>query len=114
MKDGLDHPRSLVHEHCKQLLLNLLIVLSRHNDHLSVARILLNNATQQLGYGITIQSNTAIPLPNFIDPPNSKNLNSNSNGSSCQSTLGRNKNRPKRCQNQSMSIAIKRCQSKQN
>lgn len=90
---GLDHTRSLVHEHCKQLLLNLLIVLSRHNDHLSVARILLNNATQQLGYGITIQANTPRPLPNFIEPPNSKNSNSNSNGSSRQSSLGRNKNR---------------------
>ncbi|XP_078684764.1 protein furry homolog-like isoform X1 [Branchiostoma floridae x Branchiostoma belcheri] len=40
---GLDHSRSMVHEHCKKLLLNLLIVLSSHNDYLCVARTLLTN-----------------------------------------------------------------------
>lgn len=31
---GLDHTRPLVSEHCKQLLLNLLLVLADHGDHL--------------------------------------------------------------------------------
>lgn len=49
---GLDHSRTLVHEHCKQLLLNLLLVLADHSDHLSVAQILLNRKTAQLGLGL--------------------------------------------------------------
>lgn len=53
---GLDHSRNLVHQHCKQLLLNLLIVLSEHNDHLAVAQILLNRLTQTLGLGLTTPS----------------------------------------------------------
>ena len=32
---GLDHTRPLVSEHCKQLLLNLLLVLTDHGDHLT-------------------------------------------------------------------------------
>ena len=32
---GLDHTRPLVSEHCKLLLLNLLLVLADHGDHLS-------------------------------------------------------------------------------
>ena len=32
---GLDHNRCLVSEHCKQLLLNLLLVLAEHGDHLT-------------------------------------------------------------------------------
>lgn len=51
---GMDHTRTLVHHHCKQLLLNLLIVLAQHNDHLTVAQILLNSKTAQLGLGLTI------------------------------------------------------------
>ncbi|XP_017780111.1 PREDICTED: protein furry isoform X2 [Nicrophorus vespilloides] len=54
---GLDHTRSLVHQHCKQLLLNLLIVLAQHNDHLSVAHILMNSKTNMLGLGL--------PIPNL-------------------------------------------------
>lgn len=50
---GLDHTRPLVHQHCKQLLLNLLIVLAQHNDHLTVAHILLNSKTNQLELGLT-------------------------------------------------------------
>jgi hypothetical protein len=34
----VDNSRAIVHQHCKQLLLNLLVVLSCHGDHLSVAR----------------------------------------------------------------------------
>lgn len=51
---GLDHTRPLVHQHCKQLLLNLLIVLAQHNDHLTVAHVLLNSKTEQLGLGLPI------------------------------------------------------------
>nr|XP_023011562.1 protein furry [Leptinotarsa decemlineata] len=50
---GLDHNRPLVYQHCKQLLLNLLIVLAHHNDHLTVAHILLNSKTKQLELGLT-------------------------------------------------------------
>ncbi|CAH1110307.1 unnamed protein product [Psylliodes chrysocephalus] len=50
---GLDHTRPLVYQHCKQLLLNLLIVLALHNDHLIVAHILLNSKTKQLELGLS-------------------------------------------------------------
>ncbi|XP_071510567.1 protein furry homolog-like [Diadema antillarum] len=40
---GLDHSWPLVHEHCKRLLLNLLVVLSPHNDFVSVANTLLSH-----------------------------------------------------------------------
>ncbi|XP_072390599.1 protein furry isoform X1 [Diabrotica undecimpunctata] len=49
---GLDHTRALVYQHCKQLLLNLLVVLALHNDHLTVAHILLNSKTKQLELGL--------------------------------------------------------------
>ncbi|XP_037086709.1 protein furry-like [Pollicipes pollicipes] len=55
---GLDNPRPLVHENCKQLLLNLLVVLSKHDDHLSVASVLLSCRTELLDYGLTLP-----PLP---------------------------------------------------
>ncbi|XP_067137576.1 protein furry [Centruroides vittatus] len=59
---GLDHTRSLVHEHCKKLLLNLLIIITHHSDNLTVAKIILNNKMQQMGYGLpplylTVQKN---------------------------------------------------------
>lgn len=65
---GLDHSRTLVHEHCKQLLLNLLLVLADHADHLSVAQILLSRKTVELGLGLPTP-----PLPvimhNFTGKP---------------------------------------------
>lgn len=64
---GLDHARPLVHEHCKKLLLNLLVVVAQHRDHFTVARILLNNRTQQLGFGLPAHSLTAIKY-NFTEP----------------------------------------------
>ncbi|XP_033097375.1 protein furry homolog [Anneissia japonica] len=42
---GLDHSRPLVHEHSKRLLLNLLIVLSTHNDYVFIAQTLLSHDT---------------------------------------------------------------------
>lgn len=57
---GLDHTRPLVHEHCKALLLNLLVVLADHSDHLTVAQILLNSKTKQLGLGLHIPSLSVI------------------------------------------------------
>ncbi|CAH1170054.1 unnamed protein product [Phaedon cochleariae] len=50
---GLDHTRPLVYQHCKQLLLNLLIVLAHHNDHLTVSHVLLNSKTKQLELGLS-------------------------------------------------------------
>lgn len=49
---GLDHSRVLVRDHCKQLLLNLLFVQSIHNDHLTLAKIMLNSQTKKLGLGL--------------------------------------------------------------
>ncbi|XP_024082202.1 protein furry isoform X2 [Cimex lectularius] len=63
---GLDHSRNLVHQHCKQLLLNLLIVLSVHNDHLTVAQILLNRKTLQLELGLTVPP-VPVPSHNFTE-----------------------------------------------
>ncbi|XP_033646304.1 protein furry homolog-like isoform X1 [Asterias rubens] len=40
---GLDHSWPTVHEHCKRLLLNLLIVLSPHNDYVYIAQMLLSH-----------------------------------------------------------------------
>ncbi|XP_066250595.1 protein furry isoform X1 [Euwallacea similis] len=53
---GLDHTRSIVYQHCKQLLTNLLVVLAQHNDHLTVSHILLNSRTRQLELGLTTPS----------------------------------------------------------
>lgn len=53
---GLDHTRPLVHTHCKQLLLNLLIVIAQHNDYLTVAQILLTIKTEELMLGLSIPS----------------------------------------------------------
>lgn len=66
---GLDHSRPLVRDHCRCLLLNLLVVLGDHRDHLGVARVLLASKTEQLGLGL---STPALPVleHNFteVDP----------------------------------------------
>ncbi|KAL1131070.1 hypothetical protein AAG570_012307, partial [Ranatra chinensis] len=64
---GLDHSRTLVHQHCKQLLLNLLLVLADHKDHLAVAQILLNRKTVQLGLWLTTPS-VPVVVHNFTEP----------------------------------------------
>ena len=51
----MDSPRFLIHEHCKKLLMNLLLVLSAHNDHFSVAKIILGNKD--------MNEDTALTLP---------------------------------------------------
>lgn len=56
---GLDHSRPLVRDHCRCLLLNMLVVLGDHRDHLGVARVLLGSKTEQLGLGLTIP---ALPI----------------------------------------------------
>ncbi|KAK0097546.1 hypothetical protein PV326_001186 [Microctonus aethiopoides] len=63
---GLDHSRPLVRDHCRLLLLNLLVVLGDHRDHLGVARLLLASRTEQLGLGL---STPALPIleHNFTD-----------------------------------------------
>ncbi|XP_050300806.1 protein furry isoform X2 [Anthonomus grandis grandis] len=60
---GLDHNRTIVYQHCKQLLMNLLIVLANHNDHLTVAHILLNSQSMQLGLGLTTP---VLPIVNHV------------------------------------------------
>ncbi|XP_076272167.1 microtubule binding protein furry isoform X2 [Rhynchophorus ferrugineus] len=58
---GLDHTRTIVYQHCKQLLLNLLTVLAQHNDHLTVAHILLNSQSTQLDLGLSTPSLSVVP-----------------------------------------------------
>jgi hypothetical protein len=53
---GLDHSRPLVVDHCKQLLLNLLMVLGCHGDHFTVGRISLNAGTKDKDYGLSTPS----------------------------------------------------------
>merc|ERR1719410_2235450 len=64
---GLDNTRPIVHQHCKQLLLNLLVVLGCHKDHLSVAGVLLNNKTNQLDYGLVPQTERDVVKHNFLE-----------------------------------------------
>lgn len=49
---GMDHSRPLVHQHCKQLLLNLLLVLANNSDQLTIAQVLLNRDTMRLSIGL--------------------------------------------------------------
>ena len=37
-------------------MLNLLIVLCEHNDHLTISSILMNNKTAQMNFGLALQS----------------------------------------------------------
>ncbi|XP_030039716.1 protein furry isoform X2 [Manduca sexta] len=64
---GMDHTRWIVHQHCRQLLLNLLVAVAAHHDHLTVARTLLASRSAQLGLGIPPPS---LPLVhhNFTEP----------------------------------------------
>ncbi|XP_026680249.1 protein furry-like [Diaphorina citri] len=64
---GLDHSRSLVLEHCKQCLLNLLLVLCEPCDQLTVAQILLNTNTRKLQLGLSTPP-THVTQHNFTDP----------------------------------------------
>lgn len=61
---GLDHTRPIVRDHCKQLLLNLLIVLAEHNDYLNVAKILLNAHASKRNLGLVIPQ-IIVSLHNF-------------------------------------------------
>lgn len=45
--------RWIVHQHCRQLLLNLLVAVAAHHDHLTIARVLLASRSAQLGLGIS-------------------------------------------------------------
>lgn len=66
---GLDHPRQLIHEHCKQLLRNLLVVCCQHNDPLCIARTILNSKIEQLDYNLNVSAAITQRIPNFIEPP---------------------------------------------
>lgn len=63
---GLDHSRVIVRDHCKQLLLNLLFVQSIHNDHLTLAKIMLNSQTAKLGLGLAASA-LSIVSHNFTE-----------------------------------------------
>lgn len=64
---GMDHSRWIVHQHCRQLLLNLLVAVAAHHDHLTVARILLASRSAKLGLSLPPPS---LPLTqhNFTEP----------------------------------------------
>lgn len=64
---GIDHTRVVVRDHCKQLLLNLLFVQSKHNDHFSLAKIMLNSQAKKLELGLTC-SNMPVIAHNFTEP----------------------------------------------
>lgn len=64
---GVDHTRAIVRDHCKQLLLNLLFVQSKHNDHFSLAKIMLNSQAKKLGLGLTC-STMPVLSHNFMEP----------------------------------------------
>ena len=58
---GLDNARELVYRHCRQMLLNLMIVLGDHGDHLTVSSILMNSKTDAREFGLSLP-----PLPNVL------------------------------------------------
>ncbi|XP_060809627.1 protein furry isoform X2 [Amyelois transitella] len=64
---GMDHTRWIVHQHCRQLLLNLLVAVAAHHDHLTVARVLLASRSAQLGLGMAPPSLPLVPH-NFTEP----------------------------------------------
>ena len=76
---GMDHNKSLINDHCKRLLMNLLIVLVEHNDHLAISQILLNNKTKDLNFGLTANCLPTI-VHDFTEPD--PNFDSYLNGSS--------------------------------
>ena len=50
----MDNTRPQIHEHCKKLLLNLLLVQAAHNDHFSVAKIILGNKDMNEDMALTL------------------------------------------------------------
>ncbi|XP_063891301.1 protein furry isoform X5 [Helicoverpa armigera] len=64
---GMDHTRWIVHQHCRQLLLNLLVAVAAHHDHLTVARVLLASRSHQLGLGVPPPALPLVPH-NFTEP----------------------------------------------
>ncbi|XP_050360711.1 protein furry isoform X2 [Nymphalis io] len=64
---GMDHTRWIVHQHCRQLLLNLLVAVAAHHDHLTIARVLLAARSAQLGLGLPPPPLPLVPH-NFTEP----------------------------------------------
>ncbi|KAL4704303.1 hypothetical protein ACJJTC_012879, partial [Scirpophaga incertulas] len=64
---GMDHNRWIVHQHCRQLLLNLLVAVAAHQDHLTVARTLLASRSSQLGLAVQPPHLPLVPH-NFTEP----------------------------------------------
>jgi len=59
---GLDHLRPLVHQHSYRLLINLLTASGNHKNHLSVAKLLLNQETKTSNIGLTLH---ALGFPSY-------------------------------------------------
>ncbi|XP_071847950.1 protein furry homolog-like isoform X4 [Apostichopus japonicus] len=76
---GMDHSWPLVYLHCKQLLLNLMVILSPHGDHAGVARMLLRNHSvsdlnilfEQSPQNTKVFNFTGAPTPILIHPSES-------------------------------------------
>ncbi|KAM3968522.1 microtubule binding protein furry [Aphomia sociella] len=64
---GMDHTRWIVHQHCRQLLLNLVVAVAAHHDHLTVARVLLASRSAHLGLGVPPPHLPLVPH-NFTEP----------------------------------------------
>ena len=44
----------MVYKHCRQLLLNLLVVLGRHNDHLGISRVMMTTKIDLMNFGLSL------------------------------------------------------------
>ena len=56
----------LIHEHCKKLLLNSLLVLAAHNDHFSVAKTVLSNKQLQHATALSTPADTPAKDVNYM------------------------------------------------
>lgn len=62
---GLDHLRPLVHQHSYNLLINLITVATAHKNHLTVAKLLLNQTTMDMTLGLSVP-HVSLPNINFL------------------------------------------------
>ena len=73
---GFDHSKSLIHEHCKSLLVNLAVILVLQGDYSSIAHALMKfqyfshcAADQRYNAGSSIpRDGTVLSLPEKEDP----------------------------------------------
>ncbi|CAH1777850.1 unnamed protein product [Owenia fusiformis] len=87
---GMDNPKSLVHEHCKTLLLNLLLVLARHgDDQIELTKVLLSNRNINNECSLTCPTDYVKEFT-FIESPEKKTESQLQAGPVGQSTFSVN------------------------